>query len=147
MGPLGVVASCDYNGDNVADLALSLPDASGQVGETAPDAGQLRVLLGPAYGRRSDEPSLELAQANTALRVHGSAAGDRLGHSLACADLNADGNADVVVGAPSAERLRGRVYVFYGSPIARRVVDRHLGGDQHQAQRDGWQNHMTQVLP
>jgi uncharacterized protein involved in tellurium resistance len=63
--------------------------------------------------------SLPLAAADTA--VHGAGANESFGSAVAAGDVNGDGETDLVVGAPHADRGNasnvGAVYVFYG-PVA-----------------------------
>lgn len=47
----------------------------------------------------------------------GEAMDSRLGHHLSGAgDVNGDGYADIIIGAPGFDRSRGRAYVYWGSP-------------------------------
>lgn len=50
--------------------------------------------------------------------IQGAAAGDRIGESLSDAgDADSDGQADLLIGAPSAAAGAGEVYLYYGSAL------------------------------
>ncbi len=107
----------DVNGDGYADAVVGAPGASnGQVGE-----GIAYVHYGGAAGL-SMPPSVTL-EANTA--------GAAFGTSVASAgDVNGDGYADVVVGAPL--NGTGRAYVYLGSAggLATSPTNTLSGGSQ-----------------
>jgi hypothetical protein len=87
----------DLNGDGFGDIAVGAPGrGSGK--------GRVYVFLGGA------SPS-----ASPALTIDGGAAGDLFASSIArLGDINGDGYADFVVGAPGADGGRGSVSVFHG---------------------------------
>ncbi len=92
----------DVNGDGYSDLIIGSPDASiGQAGE-----GVVHIYHGGPGG-----PSNSAAQT-----LQMNIAGARFGASVSTAgDVNGDGYADVIIGAPLANGT-GRAYVFNGSP-------------------------------
>ena len=97
-----VASALDVDGDGYEDLLVGAPgyDAG---------RGQARLYRGGASG-------LELMPSWTAL---GDAATDAFGFSVASAgDVDADGFADVIIGAPgtSASNRRGKAMVFRGQP-------------------------------
>src|SRR5439155_3151172 len=103
-----------FNGDGFAALAVGVPgeDFSGLT-----DAGVVEVLLGSSSGLTSTGAALWSEDTSG---VAGSAASsDQFGASLAAGDLNGDGFADLVVGAPgktvSSDDLAGAAIVLYGS--------------------------------
>jgi hypothetical protein len=60
-------------------------------------------------------------------RIQGALPNDLLGSSLAVGDINGDGYADIVAGAPrtgvpSSDNRNGEIFVFYGSPSLRNTV-------------------------
>ncbi len=98
----------DLNDDGQADLIVGAPDES--PGAVLTQAGRIYVFFNP--------PSLigvlPLSQAN--LTMSGDRAWGRAGSALAVGDLNDDGIADLVIGAPAevAPGEYGRAYVVYG---------------------------------
>ncbi|MFI6063250.1 FG-GAP-like repeat-containing protein [Streptomyces sp. NPDC051286] len=105
----------DYNRDGRADLAAGIPQAT--VGGFA-GAGQVSVVPGARSG--------PYAAARTALTQDSagvpdaSEAGDAFGAATAYGDLDHDGYADLIVGAPGEERTdatdEGALTVFRGNP-------------------------------
>ncbi len=111
----------DVDGDGVADLLVGANkvDAVGAV-----DAGAVYVFRGPINAG----PNLP-AQAAT-IKLIGSAliAGDEFGTSLEIGDVDGDGRADLLVGAPkhdvSGQPDAGCTYLFRGGPmLASRSAD------------------------
>ncbi len=111
----------DVNGDGHDDLLLGAPQENGNSA-----AGLTYLMLGPHTGNvRLDRD----AQA----RLQGVVGGDRAGKTaLISQDLDGDGLADLVIGAPEAESTtgytEGRVYVIYGT----------VTGDVSLADADAW---------
>ncbi|MFZ5476530.1 MAG: FG-GAP-like repeat-containing protein [Myxococcota bacterium] len=95
----------DVNGDGFDDLVVGAPADSGSSdGASVPPA--VYVFLGSASGVATT-PATSLA---------GEAVGDAFGAAVAGAgDLDRDGYADVVVGAPGYGGDAGRAYVYVGS--------------------------------
>jgi hypothetical protein len=93
----------DFNGDGLGDLLVGAFSADSETGHAA-------LFLGPVFG----DLSLTTAQ----VFWTGIQAGDQAGWSVAPAgDLNADGTADVLVGARLAEGQAGAVYGLIGGGI------------------------------
>ncbi|GAA3210631.1 FG-GAP repeat protein [Actinocorallia longicatena] len=88
LGAFGAsLATGDFDGDRCADLAVGAPGATG--------AGEVRVFLGSSGGLRPG-PVLKLGGR------------DHLGISVAAGDLDRDGDAEIVAGAPG----KGLVVVY-----------------------------------
>ncbi|GAA2862034.1 hypothetical protein GCM10010517_20900 [Streptosporangium fragile] len=116
-------ATDDFDGDGTDDFATGDPFASpkGLAG-----AGTAHVLLG--RGERG-----------TTVTADGVRAGDGFGWSVRLAEVDADGCADLLVGAPytdvAGRKDAGAVYVVYGGPRSRTVrlvapepeADAHFG--------------------
>jgi hypothetical protein len=98
----------DLDGDGLDDIAAGEPHAM-QAGRT--DLGSVVILAGRAG-----------AAPQPARILYGELSGDLFGHSVSGAgDINGDGYADLLVGAPNAtrggRRNAGRVFVFMGSAL------------------------------
>ncbi len=105
-----VAGGSDYSGDGQADLLIGAYNAQGTEG--APSAGAVYMVLGTTTG------SVNLSFADTAML--GEQAGDWAGYSVADAgDVNADGVADIIIGAPFLHPdgiYVGGAYVVFGPP-------------------------------
>ena len=108
------LASGDFNGDGIADLAVGVPGED--IGNKV-DAGGVAVLFGSTSGLTSstsdwytqDSPGI----AGT------TETDDRFGEALAAADFNGDGFDDLAIGVPGeglgSEDDAGGVAIMYGS--------------------------------
>jgi hypothetical protein len=94
------VATGDINGDTYADVVI------GDYGTT----GGAYAYLGGAYGLNTSTGTLKPVYWTRA----GDVSTDYFGYSVATADFNKDGKADVIVGAPRNNDFTGKTYVFYG---------------------------------
>lgn len=102
-----VASAGDTNGDGYTDLVLGAATASSGGRMSAGTAG---VFLGIFSG----------VSGSATRWITGSTAGDQLGYSVASAgDVNGDGFADIVLGAPHASAngstAAGLAYVFHGN--------------------------------
>ncbi|MEV7678953.1 FG-GAP-like repeat-containing protein [Streptomyces sp. NPDC088341] len=104
----------DFNGDGRADLAIGAPAAT--VGGKA-RAGAVSVVYGGASGLKPS--SYKLITQNSAAIPDTAETDDAFGSSLASADLNRDGYADLVVGAPGedvdGDTNDGTIVIVWGS--------------------------------
>lgn len=124
---LAVAGPGDVNGDGLADVALGSPDRP----EQAPAGVRARGAAFVVLGARGRPASVDVeAFGAGGFRVDGAAPGTAAGSSLAAAgDLDGDGLADLVVGAPGASDggdaiAGGAAHVVYG---AREPADVALG--------------------
>lgn len=108
-----VSSAGDVNGDGIADILVGAPKADGN----GVDAGAAYVVFGKAGATGADIDLANLAAAN-GYTIRGGAAGDAAGSSLSSAgDINGDGIADLIVGAPLVDEggtEAGQAYVIFG---------------------------------
>jgi hypothetical protein len=117
-----VASPGDVNGDGRPDVLAGAPDVGG--GRN----GAAFVALAPFAG------TLDLFAAGaSAYRIEGAVGGDRTGTTVAgIGDVNGDGRADVLVGAPDASNngraFSGSTYVVYGLAAPATISLASLGG-------------------
>jgi hypothetical protein len=95
------LAQRDLDGDGLVDTLVGAPGAG--LGETG--NGNVYVVSGRTTG------TIDLADADVVLNGY---RGGEFGTSLTAGDVNGDGQADLVVGAPFELLNSGATYVFYG---------------------------------
>jgi hypothetical protein len=129
----GPVSSAgDVNGDGFADLIIGAPSAESAGG--ANYEGESYVVYGKASW--AGTPSLDLAtlDGTNGFRLIGIDEGDSSGVVSSAGDVNGDGFADLIVGAPRADSAggatyEGESYVIFGGNFTGAVT--HLGTPGH----------------
>ncbi|MEF8756300.1 MAG: hypothetical protein V5B60_20575 [Accumulibacter sp.] len=109
-----VAAAGDLNGDGLADLLVGASAADPAAGS---GAGRSYVVYGRTSGAAVDLSAV--AAGSGGFVIGGQCAGDLSGSSVAAAgDVNGDGLADLIVGAPAGDPVAGggagRSYVVFG---------------------------------
>ncbi len=112
-----VSAAGDLNGDGFDDILIGAP--SGDAAANArTDAGDSYVVFGRAGSSGSTVNLADLAAGSGGFVIRGQTSGDQSGLSVhAAGDLNGDGYADLVIGAPLADANgtdAGAAYVVFG---------------------------------
>jgi hypothetical protein len=120
---LGAIASADVNGDGHADFIIGAPAADGP-DDGRPDAGEAYVIFGPHPGA-----TLDLSRDKPDVTIFGAKSSDFLGFAVGSGDVNGDGFADILLGAPLADGLddqrpdAGEMYVIFGGPTLASTLD------------------------
>ena len=114
-----VSSAGDINNDGLDDLIIGARLADGPAGEVRLNAGASYVI----FGQTNFDASIDLASLapDEGFTIHGARGSDLAGTSVSAAgDVNNDGFADLIVGAPNGDfpqPLAGRegvAYVLYG---------------------------------
>ncbi|HEY0113227.1 MAG TPA: tandem-95 repeat protein, partial [Allosphingosinicella sp.] len=113
-----VASAGDINKDGYADIVVGAENADGK--------GAAYVLFGKASG--FSDINLGSLSASAGFKIVGGATGDSFGHSVSSAgDINGDGYADIIVGAPTAPKIangyQGKAYVIFGKAGGFGTVD------------------------
>ena len=146
FGGRSVAAVGDFDGDGRPDLAVSESQGDTPGRE---DGGVVHVLLDPRKGGTLDKAA--------GIRIRGASAGDRAGFDIASVgDVNGDGLADLLVGAPlaggpdDAPQADGAAYLVLGRR-ERRDIDLaapSFGGARITAPGEhSWLGHSVASLP
>src|SRR5262249_41068543 len=102
-GGTALATAGDVNGDGFADLIVGAPGANASY-----------VVFGKASGFGSSL-ALSSLDGTNGFRINGITASDQSGHSVSNAgDVNGDGFADLIIGAPDVNSSTGAAYVVFG---------------------------------
>jgi hypothetical protein len=106
---LASVSTGDINGDQIDDLILGCPTC-------ANSAGTSYVVFGKVGGY--DYVNVNNLDLSQGYKITGISSNDQSGSSVSFTDLNKDGNADIVIGAPTArvndQYAAGTAYIILG---------------------------------
>ncbi|MGB7326059.1 MAG: Ig-like domain-containing protein, partial [Rubripirellula sp.] len=107
----------DVNGDGLDDLLVGAPRADRTTGDTGEGESYL------IFGSTTFPGAVDLANLGSAgVVIRGAGVGDESGHAVSSAgDFNGDGFADLLIGAPLADRDgtttdSGKAYIVFGDP-------------------------------
>lgn len=111
------LAAGDVDGDGIDDIVMSaaVPAPFGRI-----DSGDVFVVFGDR--NLAEGQVIDLANPlEVDLKILGPQPGDHFGRGLGTGDVNGDGVADILVGAPTApfvpSILTGRAYAIFGRPF------------------------------
>ncbi|MFI9823025.1 FG-GAP-like repeat-containing protein [Streptomyces sp. NPDC052013] len=96
------IAAGDFNGNGYDDIVIGQPVAAESGGSTP--GGQITMVPGTSSGFTTT--GMRTIHQNTASVPGGNESGDALGTSVSAGDVNADGYADVLAGAPGEDLSR-----------------------------------------
>jgi subtilisin-like proprotein convertase family protein len=127
------LAFADVNSDGVSDLILGSPSADGPA-ESRPTGGEVYVV----FGRTNFPTTLDLALSGSngaSLTIYGEVGSALSVNTVAAGDLNGDGVADLLLGAPNAhgptpaDQSAGQAYVIFGRTNLPATLDVTVQGD------------------
>jgi hypothetical protein len=129
----------DLDGDGTIDIVVGSPYADDVAGTDA--VGAVHILSGAAL----PEAGTLNERATYSLQI--GASNDWMGWSISTGDLDGDGTADLVVGAPGANEATGSVYVWSGQQLRSESLAEPtitLNGEG-EGGRFGWTSHMADI--
>ncbi len=118
LGAPNAIAVADFNDDGFQDILVGAANADRpESGSDTADNGVAYVI----YGKKPFPKSIDLKSfTNADVVIIGTDFGDHLGTSVAAGDVNGDGIADMILGAPDADgplnqdSETGEIYVVFG---------------------------------
>ncbi len=116
----------DVNGDGIRDLLIGAPGAN-PLGRS--NAGTLYVVLGGAWLTTAGSIDLQAGVPANVLRIYGRDAGDRCSQWMEAADLNGDGQAEIILGPDlgdgptNAAQDTGEIVIVWGGQSLPAILD------------------------
>jgi len=118
------LTAADVNGDGIADAIVGARNADGP-DNSRNNCGEVYLI----FGRKDLPKSIDIARGQQDATIVGADPNDLMAHALAAGDIDGDGIADVIAGAPTAGSLNnlrdqgGEVRVFPGASAWPAVLD------------------------
>jgi hypothetical protein len=118
------IIAADANGDGTDDIVVSARNADGSQ-NSRNNCGEVYLI----FGRKQLPKVIDIAKGKQDATIVGADSNDLLGHALAAGDIDDDGTADVIAGAPTARSLdnareqAGEARVFFGASVWPAVLD------------------------
>ena len=113
----------DFDGDGLADVVIGAPDHDAD----GIDDGAVYVVGSRDFKGSNSFDLVDVVGQTFSFKIVGEAAGDRLGSGVAVADVDGDGQADLILGAASGLGSRPVVHVVSGERINLARLDRADG--------------------
>ncbi len=129
----------DLDGDGTVDLVIGAPYADDPLGTDA--VGRVHIISG------ADLPESGTLQERAHHTIQIGEDNDWLGWSIATGDLDGDGLAELVVGAPGVDEATGAVYLWSGQQLQTNELDEPavtLSG-VGESGRFGWSIHIADI--
>ena len=127
------VAAGDFDNDGFWDLAIGVP---GEAVGGVTNRGVVQVLYGGVNGLSATRTAtLDRSMTGAPYRSYGA---HGFGETLAAGDLDGNGAADLVVGAPGGRELPGDVAVFSGRRQGSPPAPARCGARRHRGSRTTW---------
>ncbi len=100
------VSAADVNGDGISDVIVGAIEANFK-------AGKVYVVFGKKNGWASSI-SLPMLNGTEGFAIDGVSENDMVGTAVSAGDINHDGIADIIIGAPQAGSNAGKTYCVFG---------------------------------
>jgi hypothetical protein len=125
----------DVTGDGIGDIVAGAIQADGPENKRK-DVGEVYIFFGGAgLIRGTTRDVAKMSGAGPDVTLYGAEEGDTFGDGLTVSDVDGNGKADLLVGAPDADADKnekasaGEVYIFFDKSISAKDTVRDVGGE------------------